>query len=95
MNKDSLRESLRLAPIVSVVKQTICFRECAKLIKIAEETGCTIHLSAGERKGSTESLLSLVRLELTPGRTVVVSVNGQAPEEAFRGCLRVLDGEAA
>ncbi|MBR2216185.1 MAG: HPr family phosphocarrier protein [Selenomonadaceae bacterium] len=95
MGNENMREGMRLAPVVGLVKQNICFRECAKIIKIAEETGCHISITAGSRKGTTDSLLSLVQLGLTPGRTVVLSATGQAPELAFRDCLKVLDGGAA
>ncbi|MBR2216639.1 MAG: HPr family phosphocarrier protein [Selenomonadaceae bacterium] len=88
-------KNISLAPVVGLVKQKICFRECAKLIKIAEETGCRISITAGSRKGSTDSLLSLVQLELTPGRTVVLSASEASAARAYRDCLRVLDGEAA
>ena len=95
MGNETMRESMRLAPVVGLVKQNICFRECARIIKIAEETGCHISITAGKREGNSDSLLSLVKLGLTPGRTVIVSANGDAPELAFRDCLKVLDGAAA
>ena len=95
MSKETMRESMRHAPIVSLVKQNICFRECARIIKIAEDTGCHISITVGSQKGTTDSLLSLVKLGLTPGRTVVVTATGTAPELAFRDCLKVLDGAAA
>lgn len=77
-------------PIRGMVKQNMCFRECAKIIKIAEETGCVITFITGDKKADTKSLLALVKLELTPGQTVVIKAEGENFIEAYKQCMEVI-----
>ena len=76
-----------------VAKRHICFRECAKLIRIAEETGSVIHLSEGTKRGSTESLISLLRMKIRAGTSVTVTIQGKDTYTAFHQCADVLEGK--
>lgn len=80
-------------PITGTVKQNMCFRECAKIIKIAEETNCLISFMGNGKKADTKSLLSLVKLELTPGQTVVIKADGDNVIDAYRQCMDVLSAK--
>ena len=93
-NVDTERK-LMVIPFCRKSKHNICFRECVKLIKIAEETGCRISFTAGGSKGDTDSLLSLLKLGIIPGTSVVMSLSGGNVEEAYRQAMTVLEGEAA
>lgn len=77
-----------------VAKRPICFRECAKLIRIAEGTGCSIHLSAGQKHGSTESLISLLRLEIRENVSVTFTIRGKDTYTAFHQCTDLLEGKS-
>ena len=76
-----------------VAKKHICFRECAKLIQIAEETGCQIFVSEGEKRGSTESLISLLQMRIRAGTSVTLTIRGEDTYTAFHRCTDVLEGK--
>ncbi len=78
-----------------MAKRHICFRECAKLIEIAKETECLIHVSEGKKHGSTESLISLLRLKIRAGTSVTVTIRGKDTYTAFHRCTEVLDDKVA
>lgn len=72
----------------------IGFRECARLVEIAENTGCDVRLAAGRHSGSAGSIFSLVHMGLTAGQSVLLTIKGENREEAFREIRKVLNGEA-
>ena len=76
------------------VKCMVGFRESARLVKIAKETGCVIRLAVGKKSGSTESMLSLIQMGLREGTSVVLSIQGEDSRAAFHECVKVLDGES-
>ena len=76
------------------VKCMMGFRECARLVAVARETGCVIRLVAGKKSGSTDSMLSLVQMGLREGTSVVLSIRGEDSRAAFHECVKVLDGES-
>lgn len=80
-------------PIVGIVQQNMCFRECAKIIKIAEETKCIITFTSNTDSADTTSLLSLLKLKLTPGQTVVIKAEGEETVEAYKKCMEVLSAK--
>ena len=94
-NETKKAPGVMTVPFCRTSKQNICFRECVKLIKIAEETGCTIKLTAGQQSGTTGSLLSLLKLAIVPGTPIVLSLQGENMEQAYHMCMDVLNGEAA
>lgn len=86
------REEARVSFLL-VAKVTLGFRESARLVEIAKKTGCMIRLAAGRRSGSSESIFSFVHMGLTTGQSVVLSIEGEAREEAFHEVQKVLHGE--
>ena len=86
-----------LATVVSFIlvsKVKLCFRECAKIVKVAEETNCLIEIASGTKSGSTESILSLVNLGILDGKSLVLTIKGKNNEEAFRRVSKILNGSA-
>ena len=88
-------ENMIRVPFYRTTKQHICFRECVILMKIAEETGCSIELVSGQQSGNTDSLLSLLKLGIASGTPIVLALKGANMEVAYRKCMEVLNGEAA
>ena len=84
-------------PISSLViaHSVLGFRESAELMKVANASGCTISLASGNKKGSTNSVLSLVSMGLSAGNSVVLSVHGRDEASAISGCARVLAAHGA
>ena len=76
-----------------VAKGVLGFRECAHIVKIAEETGTLIRIISGKKVGSTKSILSLVNLEIAPGRSLVLSIHGARNQDAFHEISKVIAGE--
>lgn len=76
-----------------VLKCTLGFREAARLMQIARETGATIRLTVGARSASADSMLALLSLALTVNTSVVLSVKGGDIKTAFEACVDVLDGK--
>ncbi len=98
-NYDIVREDNELEKFGAVVsfilvaKGILGFRECAHIVKIAEDTGCFVRLISGKKVGTTDSILSLVNLEIMPGKSLVLSIHGARNEEAFHEIVKVINGE--
>ena len=78
---------------ILVSKGILAFRECAHIVRIAEETGCLVRLISGKKVGSSKSILSLVNLEIMPGKSLVLSIHGARNKEAFKEISKVIAGE--
>lgn len=78
---------------IMVAKGVLGFRESAHLIKIAEETDCSISIASGKKFGTTNSILSLVNLGINSGKSLVLNIKGERNEEAFREVSKVIGGE--
>ena len=78
---------------IMVSKGIIGFRESARLIKIAEDTNCMITIASGKKLGTTKSILSMVNLEIMPGKSLVLNIKGERNDEAFREASKVISGE--
>ena len=78
---------------IMVAKGVIAFRECAHIVKIAEETGCLVRIVSGKKSGSSKSIISLASLELMPGKSLVLSIHGARNQEAFNKIVKVINGE--
>ena len=84
------------APEVSfimVAKGVIGFRESAHIVKTAEDTNCTISIASGKNFGTNKSILSLVNLAITNGKSLVLNIKGERNEEAFREVSKIIGGE--
>ena len=78
---------------ILVAKGVLAFRECSHIVKIAEETGCLVRLVSGKKVGSSNSILSLANLEITPGKSLVLSIQGVRNQEAFKEISKIIAGE--
>ena len=77
---------------ILVAKVKLCFRECARIVNVAEETGCTIEIASGTKSGTSASILSLVNLGIVADKSLVLTIKGERNEEAFRAVSKILNG---
>ncbi len=80
---------------ILVAKVKLCFRECAEIIKIAEDTGCVVEMASGTKSGDSSSILSLVNLGITADKTLVLTIKGDRNKEAFDKISKIISGEAS
>ena len=78
---------------IMVAKGVLGFRESAHIIKVAEDTGCSISIASGKKFGTTKSILSFVNLGIMPGKSLVLNIKGERNEEAFRETSKIINGE--
>ncbi len=78
---------------IMVAKGVLGFRESAHIIKVAEDTGCSISIASGKKFGTTKSILSFVNLGIMPGKSLVLNIKGERNEEAFREVSKIIGGE--
>ena len=93
---DESEELAKYGAVVSfmlIAKGVLGFRECAHIVKIAEETGTLIRIISGKNIGSSKSILSLVNLEVAPGKSLVLSIHGARNQEAFHEVSKIIAGE--
>ena len=76
-----------------VAKGVIGFRESAHIVKVAEETNCSISIASGKKFGTDKSILSLVNLGICAGKSLVLNIKGERNEDAFRELSKILAGE--
>ena len=85
-------ERSNVVSFILVSKVKLCFRECAKIVKVAEDTNCLVEIASGTKSGTSESILSLVNLEITNDKSLVLTIKGERNEEAFRGISKIISG---
>ena len=78
---------------ILVAKGVLGFRESAHIIKVAENTGCSISIASGKNYATNKSILSLVNLGITNGKSLVLNIKGERNEEAFREISKIIAGE--
>ena len=78
---------------IMVAKGVLGFRESAHIIKVAEDTDCSISIASGKKFGTDKSILSLVNLTISPGKSLVLNIKGERNEEAFREISKIIGGE--
>ena len=93
VNSKELEKYGAVVSFILVAKGVLAFRECAHIVKIAEETGCLVRLISGKKVGSSNSILSLVNLEIMPGKSLVLSIHGARNQEAFKEIAKIIAGE--
>ena len=86
------RVAAGMISFILVAKVTLGFRECAEIVKIARDTDCTVEIASGTKSGNSESILSLVSLEISADKSLVMTVKGERNEEAFKRISKVLSG---
>ena len=77
---------------ILVAKNTLGFRECAAIVNIAKETGCTVKIASGKKSGTSASILSMVALGIVADKSLVLTIKGERNEEAFRGISKIISG---
>lgn len=80
---------------ILVSKNTLGFRECASIINIAKETDCKVKIVSGKKSGTSESILSLIGLGITPDKRLVLTINGDRNEEALLEISQIISGDVA
>ena len=93
VNSKELEKYGAVVSFIMVAKGVLAFRECAHIVKIAEDTGCLVRLISGKKIGNSKSILSLVNLEIVPGKSLVLSIHGARNQEAFTEIAKVIAGE--
>ena len=79
----------------AVTKCVIGFREASRLVKIAEENACVIKLVAGNAIGTTNSILSIIKMGIKADTSLglgIVALDGGNATNAFAECHKVLSG---
>ncbi|MBR4903573.1 MAG: HPr family phosphocarrier protein [Selenomonadaceae bacterium] len=78
---------------IMVAKGVIGFRESAHIVKVAKDTNCSISIASGKNFGTDKSILSMVNLTITAGKSLVLNIKGERTEEAFREISKIIAGE--
>ena len=78
---------------IMVAKGVLGFRESAHIIKVAEDTGCSISIASGKNYATNKSILALVNLGINNGKSLVLNIKGERNEEAFREISKIIAGE--
>ena len=78
---------------ILVAKNTLGFRECAGIVKAANDTNCTVKIASGQKSGSSKSILSLVNLGITADKSLVLTIKGDRKEETFRLISKIISGD--
>lgn len=78
---------------IMVAKGVIGFRESAHIVKVAEDTNCSISIASGKKFGTDKSILSLVNLGIMAGKSLVLNIKGERNEDAFREISKIIAGE--
>lgn len=80
---------------ILVAKNTLGFRECAAIVKIAKDTGCTVKIASGQKSGTSDSILSMVGLGIVADKSLVLTINGDRKEDAFHEISKIISGDSA
>lgn len=89
----SLNKIPTVVSFILVAKVMLGFRECAKMVKIAQDTGCKIEIASGSKTGTSDSILSLVALEISADKSLVLTIKGDRSEDALKRISKVISGE--
>jgi len=92
-NEVELAKYGAVVSFIMIAKGILAFRECAHIVKIAEEMGCLVRVVSGKKSGTSKSILSLVNLELMPGKSLVLNIHGARNQEAYHEIAKVINGE--
>lgn len=88
-----VEERAKEVSFIMVAKGVIGFRESAHIVNVAEATDCSISIASGKKFGTNKSILSLVNLGITSGKSLVLNIKGERNEEAFREVSKIISGE--
>ena len=91
--KNNNAVAAQVVSFIMVAKVVLGFRECAEIIKIAEETNCTVQMTSGKKSGSSDSIMSLVSLGILADKSLVLTIKGENKEDAFHRISKIINGE--
>lgn len=91
--KETAEKIPAVVSFMLVSKIKLCFRECAAIVKAAEDTGCLIEIASGTKSGTSDSILSLVNLTITAGQSLVMKIHGENNREAFNRVSSIISGK--
>ncbi len=93
LEKVGMNRKKEMMPSISCIGfagEMIGFRQCAAIGKIAEETGSSVSLTANGQSAKADSILGLLKMHISAGTFVVLTVKHGDLQEAFRRCREVL-----
>jgi len=79
-------------PTVFVARKRICLREAAAIIKSAEirKSKITVEVDGKQNVGTTDSIMSLLSLEIVPDDHCILRATGVEPEKAINDVIQIL-----
>ncbi len=83
-------EMLHSVSCPGIAGNTVGLRQCAELIKIAQEMDCTIYIAANHRYVKAVSILELLKLHIGKGTLVVLTIKDGDTKEVLRRCIDVM-----
>lgn len=83
-----MRKIINYSVFHPLINKILGFRECAMLKNIADKTNTVIELSANGKTGTTDSIISLVKLGIKENSGVVFTIKG---ENQIECCHLVMD----
>lgn len=78
---------------VYTAKKRLCFREAAKIMLAHKALKSKIELVANGQMASTDSILSLVKLGIVEGTSVIITTysdDGMAADDAIRSVIAIV-----
>ena len=78
-----------------VAQNVLGARESSRVMKIADETKTTIKITSGKKSGNSKSIISLMNLGILPGKSLVLSIEGENTQEAFHKFKELMSGSSA
>lgn len=94
LDRNSVMGALEgVVSFILVAKVVLGFRECAYIVKIAKETNCKVEVASGTKIGTSDSILSLIALEIVADKSLVLTVKGERNEEALKLISKVFTGK--
>ena len=91
VEKSKAKVSAKTVSFILVAKNTLGFRECARIVNIAKETKCKVKIASGSKIGTSDSMLSLVALEIVAEKSLVLTISGSRNDEAFREISKIIN----
>ncbi len=73
-----------------IAGNAVGLRQCAEIIKIAQEMDCTIYIAANHRYVKAVSILELLKLHIGKGTLVVLTIKDGDTKEVLQRCIDVM-----
>ncbi len=70
--------------------QGMHLRPATEFARLAQATGCTIRVKAGDSEADGASVLELAMMAAGPGTTLVITAQGEGAEEAVRSLVALV-----